>query len=111
MVMTYVEGWTLADYIASTSGKGKIPSPSEIVNLFASISLAIDYAHQKGMIHRDIKPANILLDKHNTTRNPMGEPILTDFGLARLLGTSASTLSATQLSTPLYTSPEQARGY
>jgi len=111
MVMTYVEGWTLADYIASTSGKGKIPSPAEIVNLFASISLAIDYAHRKGMIHRDIKPANILLDKHNTTRNPMGEPILTDFGLARLLGTSASTLSATQLSTPLYTSPEQARGY
>src|SRR6266702_5113050 len=111
MVMDYVEGQTLADYIRRTSSLGNVPSPPEIVQLFTSIGLAVDYAHQQGMIHRDLKPANILLDKHNTTRNPMGEPILTDFGLARLLGTSASTLSATQLSTPLYTSPEQARGY
>ncbi len=111
MVMTYIEGPTLASYIASTSSQGKFPTPFEIVNIFNSISQAIDYAHQKGMIHRDIKPANILLDKHNTERNPMGEPILTDFGLARLLGVSATTLSATQLGTPLYTSPEQARGY
>ncbi len=110
MVMAYIEGRTLADYIANTSARGKIPSPVEIVNLFTSISLAVDYAHQKGMIHRDIKPANILLDKHNTARNPMGEPILTDFGLAKLLGVSASALSAS-LGTPLYTSPEQARGY
>src|SRR6266571_3748246 len=111
MVMAYVEGQTLADYISSTSARGKYPSPVEIVNLFTSISLAIDYAHQKGMIHRDIKPANILLDKNNTTRNSMGEPILTDFGLAKLLGVSASTFTANQLGTPLYTSPEQARGY
>ena len=111
MVMAYIEGQTLASYIASTSAQGKIPSPIEIVNLFTSISLAVDYAHQKGMVHRDIKPANILLDGHNTARNPMGEPILTDFGLAKLLGVSASTFTAHQLGTPLYTSPEQARGY
>ena len=111
MVMAYIEGWTLADYIASTSAKGNIPSPFEIVNLFTSIGSAVDYAHQKGMIHRDIKPANIMLDKHNTSRNPMGEPILTDFGLAKLLGVSAGTLTATSLGTPLYTSPEQASGY
>src|ERR1700680_2780747 len=86
MVMAYIEGQTLADYIADTSSQGKIPSPIEIVNIFTSISQAVDYAHQKGMIHRDIKPSNILLDRHNTERNPMGEPILTDFGLARLLG-------------------------
>ena len=111
MVMAYIDGETLASYIGHTSAQGKIPSPTEIVNLFTSISLAIDFAHQKGMVHRDIKPANILLDKSNTTRNPMGEPILTDFGLAKLLGVSASTFTANQLGTPLYTSPEQARGY
>ncbi len=111
MVMAYIEGETLASYIGHTSAQGKIPSPTEIVNLFTSISLAVDYAHQKGMVHRDIKPANILLDKRNTARNPMGEPILTDFGLAKLLGVSASTFTAHQLGTPLYTSPEQARGY
>ncbi|MEO8971222.1 MAG: serine/threonine-protein kinase [Ktedonobacteraceae bacterium] len=111
MVMAYIEGQTLAAYIANTSAQGKIPSPGEIVNLFTSISLAVDYAHAKGMIHRDIKPANILLDRHNTVRNPMGEPILTDFGLAKLLGVSAGTVTAAQLGTPVYTSPEQARGY
>src|SRR5690242_14367657 len=111
MVMDYIEGDTLAHYIASTSARGKIPSPAEIVNLFTSISLAIDYAHSKGMIHRDIKPANILLDKHNTTHNSMGEPILTDFGLAKLLGATAGAITAAMPGTPLYTSPEQARGY
>ncbi len=111
MVMAYIDGETLARYIGHTSAQGKIPSPTEIVNLFTSISLAIDYAHGKGMVHRDIKPANILLDKNNTTRNPMGEPVLTDFGLAKLLGASATTFTAHQLGTPLYTSPEQARGY
>ncbi|HKV59426.1 MAG TPA: serine/threonine-protein kinase [Ktedonobacteraceae bacterium] len=111
MVMDYIEDRTLADYIANTSAQGKIPSPVEIVTLFTSISLAIDFAHQKGMIHRDIKPANILLDKHNTTHNPMGEPILTDFGLAKLLGVSAGAITAAQPGTPLYTSPEQVRGY
>ncbi len=111
MVMAYIEGQTLATYIANTSARGKIPSPGEIVNLFTSISLAVDYAHQKGMIHRDIKPANILLDRHNAVRNPMGEPILTDFGLAKLLGVSAGTITAAQLGTPVYTSPEQVRGY
>lgn len=111
MVMDYIEDQTLAHYIANTSARGRIPSPVEIVNLFTSISLAIDYAHSKGMIHRDIKPANILLDKHNTTHNSMGEPILTDFGLAKLLGATAGAITAAQPGTPLYTSPEQARGY
>src|SRR5947209_5104025 len=111
MVMDYIEGGTLENYIAGTSARGKFPSPAQLVHLFTSISLAIDYAQRQGMIHRDIKPANILLDSHNTTRNPMGEPILTDFGVAKLLGVSSTTLSAAQSGTPLYSSPEQGRGY
>ena len=111
MVMAYIEGQTLADYIAGTSAQGKIPTPIQLVNIFTSISLAVDYAHQKGMIHRDIKPANILLDQRNRAHNPMGEPILTDFGLAKLLGVTGVTLTGTQMGTPLYTSPEQAQGY
>src|SRR6266516_54118 len=111
MVMDYVEGQTLAEYIRNTSGQGNIPAPTEIVQLFTSIGLAVDYAHEQGMIHRDLKPANILLDARNTTRNPMGEPILTDFGLARLVGSSPATLTATQLGTPLYIAPEQVSGY
>lgn len=110
MVMDYIEGSTLAHYIASTSSQGKFPTPAEIVKLFTSISLAIDYAHRQGMIHRDIKPANILLDKRNTTRNIMGEPILSDFGVAKLLNASSITQTGVQLGTPLYTSPEQVEG-
>src|SRR5260370_32534845 len=111
MVMAYIEGQTFADYIGNTSARGKIPSPTDLVNLFTSISLAIDYAPQTAIIHPDTKPSSVLLDKHNTARNPMGEPILTDFGLAKLLRVSAGTMTVTQLVTPLYTSPEQARGY
>ncbi len=63
MVMDYIEGGTLADYIRNTVRKGFFPQAADIVYLFTAISLALDYAHQQGMIHRDIKPANILLDK------------------------------------------------
>src|SRR6266568_4097415 len=111
MVMDYVEGQTLANYIRTTSHIGKFPPPEDIVHLFASISRAIDYAHQHGMIHRDIKPANVLLDKRNTKQNPMGEPVLTDFGLAKLMGVTSGTVSGTWLGTPLYISPEQAQGH
>src|SRR5215469_16428285 len=110
MVMDYIEGPTLADYLRETSTAHKFPSPTEMASLFLSISDAIDYAHQRGLLHRDIKPANILLDQHNTVRNPMGEPVLTDFGIARMLGSAAGTLTATTIGTPIYISPEQARG-
>ncbi len=111
MVMDYVEGQTLAGYIRATSRAEMFPPDAALVQLFASISRAIDYAHQHGMIHRDIKPANILLDRRNTTHCPMGEPILTDFGIAKLLGVSTGTISGGWLGTPLYISPEQAQGY
>jgi eukaryotic-like serine/threonine-protein kinase len=109
MVMDYVEGGTMGDYIRATSRKGLFPSEADIVYLFTTISLALDYAHQKGMVHRDIKPANILLDKRATSK-PMGEPILTDFGIAKLQGGGATTVTHTAIGTPLYISPEQAKG-
>ena len=71
-------------------------------------AIAVDYAHQQGMIHRDIKPANIMLDKRNPNGKPMGEPVLMDFGIAKLQGGTAETTRV--LGTPLYVSPEQARG-
>jgi eukaryotic-like serine/threonine-protein kinase len=108
MVMDYIEGPTLADYIRNTSRKGQLPSGSDIVSIFTSISLALDYAHQKGMIHRDIKPANIMLDKRNPNGKTMGEPVLMDFGIAKLQGGNAEATNV--LGTPLYISPEQAQG-
>src|SRR6266576_5652306 len=108
MVMDYIEGPTLAEYIRNTSHKGQFPTSHDIVYIFTAISLALDYAHERGMIHRDIKPANIILDQRLPRRNAIGSPILTDFGIAKLQGVSADTTKV--LGTPLYVSPEQARG-
>src|SRR5579872_1583074 len=108
MVMDYIEGPTLADFIRNTSRKVQFPPASDIVYILTAVSLAIDYAHAKGMIHRDIKPANIILDRRSSRGNVIGEPILTDFGIAKLQGVSADTTKL--LGTPLYISPEQAKG-
>lgn len=110
MVMDYVKGQTLSDYIRNTSCKGDIPSWEDIVYLFSVISRALDYAHQKGMLHRDIKPANILLDQRIPTARGMGEPILTDFGVARMQDVQNGTILGSLIGTPLYMAPEQALG-
>ncbi len=101
---TYIKGQTLEKYIAGASTKGTLLSLAEIVYLFTSLGVAIDYAHQKGIIHGNIKPGNILLDQQHIERFVLGEPTLTDFGLPLLLGNTAS------IGTPHYMSPEQARG-
>src|SRR5436305_10418239 len=100
IVMDYIEGPTLADYVRETSYKQAFPFHSEVEDLFASIAAAIDYAHQQGVIHGDLKPTNILLDIHDTSRHPMGEPRLTDFGLSRLLETSTGALAHRDLDMP-----------
>ncbi len=110
IVMDYIEGPTLAGYLRDTSYRQDFPFASEVEDLFASIAATLDYAHEQGVIHGDLKLANILLDTHNTSRHPMGEPMLTDFGLRSLLETSTSALSRSELDMPFYISPEQAQG-
>ena len=104
IVMDYIEGHaTLADFIQRTSHAGKFPAVADIVHIFSSIGAAVDYAHEHHIFHEDIKPTNILLDTRHTEHAATGEPMLTDFGIARLPGNEA-TLSA------LYMSPEQVIG-
>ncbi|MBA2286180.1 MAG: serine/threonine protein kinase [Ktedonobacteraceae bacterium] len=111
MVMEYIPGQTLSDYMRETSRQFKFPPAADIVYLFTALGQALDYAHGKGVIHRDIKPANVLLDRRLATTMPMGEPILTDFGIARLQGGTAHlTMQGEVLGTPHYISPEQAQG-
>src|SRR2546430_6756436 len=102
--MDYVEGQPFADYLRNTQKRGQSPAADNIVYIFTAVSLALDYAHEKGMIHRDIKPANIILDQRLPRRNAIGSPILTDFGIAKLQGASTNTTNV--LGTPLYVSPE-----
>jgi predicted small secreted protein len=63
----------------------------------------VDYAHQRGLIHRDIKPANILL-------SVMGQAILMDFGIAKILGGQQHTATGAVIGTAMYMSPEQIKG-
>lgn len=106
VIMDYVDGGTLDDYIGTTSRQGKFLATSDIVALFTSFGAALDYAHQHGVVHGRLKPTNILLDRRNPTRNLMGEPLVTDFGMAGLLAANGNGGPGT----PLYVSPEQIMG-
>jgi serine/threonine protein kinase/tetratricopeptide (TPR) repeat protein len=77
-------------------------SPRRAVQLIASVARAIDHAHNQGILHRDLKPGNILLDAR-------GEPMVSDFGLAKWLDIASElTCTLTVFGTPGYIAPEQA---
>ncbi len=103
MVLEYVPGETLRAVLDRLEEKGERIPPAEAVDLLSQVSDAVDYAHKRGMVHRDLKPANIIL-------RPTGEPVLTDFGLARLMGSTRRTRTGMVLGTVFYMAPEQVLG-
>ena len=106
IIMDYVEGPTLADYLSTTSHKGRIPPPAEIVRLLAPVADALDYAHQHKVIHGALKPTAILLDELTETTPLPGEPKLTDFGFNHVENPLAIPLDDVP-----YISPEVAQGF
>jgi len=116
IIMELVPGVSLANYLKALQKRDeKLPHPT-VVKLLSAIASAMDYAHERNIVHRDIKPANILLRSKNgaidldTLLPEDVEPVLTDFGLVRLLDSSTQTSTGTVSGTPAYMSPEQARG-
>jgi serine/threonine protein kinase len=103
MVMEYIPGEPLSHRLEALKNAGMRLPLAETVRIMAKICSAVDYAHQRRMIHRDLKPANVLLDL-------LGEPTLTDFGIARMIGDQSPLFSAMPLGTAAYMSPEQVRG-
>jgi TolB-like protein/predicted Ser/Thr protein kinase len=97
--MKFVEGGQLDEVVRRTP-----MSIRQAAELIAKVARTVHYAHEHGILHRDIKPGNILLDAK-------GEPLLTDFGLARLTE-AESTVTRTKevMGTPSYMAPEQAMG-
>jgi serine/threonine protein kinase/protocatechuate 3,4-dioxygenase beta subunit len=95
--MKFAEKGSLQDNAASLRDE-----PRKCVQLMAKVAHAIEYAHSRGVLHRDLKPGNILL-------NDRGEPLVSDFGLAKLLdGNNDLTRSLTTFGTAGFIAPEQA---
>jgi hypothetical protein len=98
-VMGYVRGESLE---ARLRRDGKVPE-DEARRVLAEIADALDHAHRQGVVHRDIKPDNVLLEDES------GRALLTDFGVARALGSGGTlTRAGSVVGTPHYMSPEQA---
>jgi predicted Ser/Thr protein kinase len=97
--MAYVPGPNLATRMAEEAIE-----PTAAVRLVEKLAQALHYAHQLGVIHRDLKPPNVLLDKE-------GEPRISDFGLAKIIGEDRElTRNGQVMGTPAYMAPEQAQG-
>lgn len=99
IVMEYVEGQTLKQYI-------QLNSPlqvEETLEIMKQLTSAISHAHQNHIVHRDIKPQNILVDRFGNVK-------ITDFGIAMALSATSITQTNSVLGSVHYLSPEQARG-
>ena len=99
IVMEYIEGITLKEYIE----RQKVIPPKEAVHFLTQILRALQHAHDKGIVHRDIKPQNIMLLQNGTIK-------VTDFGIASFSRSDSRTISEGAIGSVHYISPEQAKG-
>ncbi|MEH7106814.1 Stk1 family PASTA domain-containing Ser/Thr kinase [Bacillus sp. JJ1764] len=99
IVMEYVEGQTLKQYIQQNSPL----RVEESIGIMRQLTSAISHAHHNHIIHRDIKPQNILVDHKGNVK-------ITDFGIAMALSATSITQTNSVLGSVHYLSPEQARG-
>jgi eukaryotic-like serine/threonine-protein kinase len=116
IVMELLQGMSLAEYLRGLHKLGTTLPLETVARLLDGVTAALDYAHDRGIVHRDIKPANVILRQSTAPLRagiplpPDVEPVLTDFGIARITGSTSQTMSGTILGTPAYMSPEQVRG-
>ncbi len=99
IVMELIDGITLKQYMQQ---KGALPW-REALHFITQIMKALSHAHSRGIIHRDIKPQNIMILRDGTVK-------VADFGIARLVSSTQSTLTQEALGSVHYISPEQAKG-
>ncbi|MCS6820614.1 MAG: serine/threonine protein kinase [Microscillaceae bacterium] len=101
LIMEYVEGKPLDEYIAKISGP---LSEEKAIHIFSKVLDGFEYAHRQGVVHRDIKPSNLII-------TPEFDVKILDFGIAKLLSNSKTqTKAGMKMGTVLYMSPEQVKG-
>ncbi|MFP1693866.1 Stk1 family PASTA domain-containing Ser/Thr kinase [Gardnerella swidsinskii] len=101
LVMEYIKGKTLRDILKMNGAL----SQRDAEQVMLGVLNALEYSHRMGIIHRDIKPGNIMISEQGMVK-------VMDFGIARALDDSATTMTQSQgvVGTAQYLSPEQARG-
>ncbi len=99
IVMEYVEGITLKEYIE----KCGVIDWNDALFFIIQILRALQHAHDKGIVHRDVKPQNIMLLENGTIK-------VTDFGIARFSHSETRTVTEKAIGSVHYISPEQAKG-
>lgn len=103
MVLEFVPGETLQERLKRLNSVDRRLPILDAAKFTIDVCEAANFAHKRGMIHRDIKPANVML-------NVQGQAILTDFGIAKIVGGQQHTATGAVIGTALYMSPEQIRG-
>jgi len=104
LVMPYLNGGTLKQF------SGEAMPYQRAAGFLAPIARALEYAHKHHILHRDVKPSNILL-------NEDGQPLLSDFGVAKILSSDPEnpeyslTMTGVGIGTPEYMAPEQGQGH
>jgi serine/threonine-protein kinase len=99
LVMEYVDGESLADRLSTL----RTLQPEAVAALLSDAAIALDAAHQSGLVHRDVKPANLLLPTAGGVK-------IVDFGIASAADSVSLTRTGTVIGTAMYMSPEQAGG-
>ena len=120
MVMEYIAGDTLKTRIRAARAMGEQLSPQEIMTVLRGVAAALDHAHAREIIHRDVKPANIMLrieeiaPEKDSSGLPLDDttyrtfmPVLTDFGVAKIMEGVQFTGTGMTIGTPDYMAPEQ----
>jgi eukaryotic-like serine/threonine-protein kinase len=107
LVLEYLPGGTLRQKLSAHKSSGEMPSLRQCLEWAIQIAEGLAHAHRHGIVHRDIKSSNVLFTED-------GQLKIADFGLAKIAAeagaTEAHSTSGRAMGTPVYMSPEQARG-